>query len=114
ALRLPGRQLHALLFPHGAGPQPPGLPRQGLPAGRRHHLAPPRSRERRLPKPAVTVVAPDYASGTRGPPRRFGKFTAVDGIDLKIPRGKIYGFLGPNGSGKSTTIRMLCGLAGTP
>jgi ABC-2 type transport system ATP-binding protein len=55
-------------------------------------------------------MAGDYAIETRGLTRRFGKFTAVDGIDLKIPRGKIYGFLGPNGSGKSTTIRMLCGL----
>jgi len=42
--------------------------------------------------------------------RRFGRLTAVDGVDLEIPRAGIYGFLGPNGSGKSTTIRMLCGL----
>jgi ABC-2 type transport system ATP-binding protein len=42
--------------------------------------------------------------------RRFGKVTAVDHVDLSIPRAGIYGFLGPNGSGKSTTIRMLCGL----
>ena len=42
--------------------------------------------------------------------RRFGEVVAVDGADLAIPRGRIYGFLGPNGSGKSTTIRMLCGL----
>src|SRR5690606_21251689 len=42
--------------------------------------------------------------------RRFGKFTAVDGLDLHIPRACIYGFLGPNGSGKSTSIRMLTGL----
>jgi ABC-2 type transport system ATP-binding protein len=42
--------------------------------------------------------------------RRFGKLTAVDAVDLTIPRAGIYGFLGPNGSGKSTTIRMLCGL----
>ncbi|HEY3858710.1 MAG TPA: ABC transporter ATP-binding protein [Gammaproteobacteria bacterium] len=55
-------------------------------------------------------MAADYAIETHGLTRRFGKFTAVDGIDLKIPRAKIYGFLGPNGSGKSTTIRMLCGL----
>jgi ABC-2 type transport system ATP-binding protein len=47
---------------------------------------------------------------TRGLTRRFGSFTAVDGVDLSIPRGQIYGFLGPNGAGKSTTIRMLCGL----
>ena len=55
-------------------------------------------------------MAEGYAIETRGLTRRFGKFTAVDSIDLKIPRGRIYGFLGPNGSGKSTTIRMLCGL----
>jgi ABC-2 type transport system ATP-binding protein len=42
--------------------------------------------------------------------RRFGKLTAVDHVNLRIPRAGIYGFLGPNGSGKSTTIRMLCGL----
>jgi ABC-2 type transport system ATP-binding protein len=42
--------------------------------------------------------------------RRFGDLVAVDGLDLSIPRGAIYGFLGPNGSGKSTTIRLLCGL----
>ena len=42
--------------------------------------------------------------------RRFGRLTAVDGVDLDVPRAGIYGFLGPNGSGKSTTIRMLCGL----
>jgi ABC-2 type transport system ATP-binding protein len=47
---------------------------------------------------------------TRGLTRRFGSLTAVDHVDLDIPRNEIYGFLGPNGSGKSTTIRMLCGL----
>ncbi len=46
----------------------------------------------------------------RGLTRRFGKFLAVDNIDLHVPRGAIYGFLGPNGAGKTTTIRMLCGL----
>lgn len=46
----------------------------------------------------------------RGLTRRFGALTAVDRIDLSVPRGKVYGFLGPNGSGKSTTLRMLCGL----
>jgi ABC-2 type transport system ATP-binding protein len=52
----------------------------------------------------------DYAILTRGLTRRFGKVTAVDHVNLAIPRASIYGFLGPNGSGKSTTIRMLCGL----
>ncbi|MCC7413128.1 MAG: ABC transporter ATP-binding protein [Gammaproteobacteria bacterium] len=46
----------------------------------------------------------------RGLTRRFGSLTAVDHVDLAIPRAAVYGFLGPNGSGKSTTIRMLCGL----
>ncbi len=42
--------------------------------------------------------------------RKFGALTAVDHINLEVPRAHIFGFLGPNGSGKSTTIRMLCGL----
>jgi ABC-2 type transport system ATP-binding protein len=42
--------------------------------------------------------------------KRFGDFTAVNELSLRIPRAQIYGFLGPNGSGKSTTLRMLCGL----
>jgi ABC-2 type transport system ATP-binding protein len=42
--------------------------------------------------------------------RVFGDFRAVDGIDLQVRRGEIFGLLGPNGAGKSTTFRMLCGL----
>jgi len=42
--------------------------------------------------------------------RRFGDFTAVNGVDCAVRRGEIFGFLGPNGSGKTTTIRMLLGL----
>jgi ABC-2 type transport system ATP-binding protein len=42
--------------------------------------------------------------------RRFGRFLAVDHVDLHVPRGRIFGFVGPSGCGKSTTIRMLCGL----
>ncbi len=40
----------------------------------------------------------------------FGTKVAVDGVDIAIPKGEVWGFLGPNGSGKTTTIRMLCGL----
>lgn len=42
--------------------------------------------------------------------KKFGDFTAVDGISFDIEAGEIFGFVGPNGSGKSTTIRMLCGI----
>jgi ABC-2 type transport system ATP-binding protein len=42
--------------------------------------------------------------------KRFGDFTAVDGVTFAIRRGEIFGFLGPNGAGKTTTIRMLLGL----
>jgi ABC-2 type transport system ATP-binding protein len=40
----------------------------------------------------------------------FGSLVAVDGLDLEVHRGEVFGLLGPNGSGKTTTIRMLCGL----
>lgn len=52
----------------------------------------------------------DPAVLVRSLTRRFGEFTAVDGISFDIRAGEIWGFLGPNGSGKSTTIRMLCGV----
>lgn len=42
--------------------------------------------------------------------KRFGDFTAVNGINFEVHRGEIFGFLGPNGSGKTTTIRMMLGL----
>ncbi|MBL0728284.1 ABC transporter ATP-binding protein [Piscinibacter sp. HJYY11] len=46
----------------------------------------------------------------RGLTKRFGDRVVVNQFDMRVPRGRIYGFLGPNGSGKTTTIRMLCGL----
>jgi ABC-2 type transport system ATP-binding protein len=47
---------------------------------------------------------------TRGLRKRYGRHVALDGVDLTVPEGTIYGFLGPNGSGKTTTMRILLGL----
>jgi lipooligosaccharide transport system ATP-binding protein len=50
---------------------------------------------------------PEVLVRARGLTKRFGSFTAVDGIDFEISRGEAFGFLGPNGAGKSSTMRML-------
>ena len=42
--------------------------------------------------------------------KRFGDITAVNGLNLEIRKGELFGFLGPNGAGKTTTISILCGL----
>jgi ABC-2 type transport system ATP-binding protein len=52
----------------------------------------------------------EYIIETNGLTRRFGQHISVDHIDLRVPDGKIYGFLGANGAGKTTTIRMLLSL----
>ena len=56
-----------------------------------------------MPENGSSVIVKDLV-------KRFGSFAAVDGINLSVQRGEVFGFLGPNGAGKSTTIRMLCGL----
>src|SRR5215470_16197747 len=48
---------------------------------------------------------------TTGLTKDFGERTALDGVDLEVPRGVAFGFLGPNGAGKTTIIRLLLGLA---
>ena len=53
---------------------------------------------------------PDPAIETSGLTKVFGTTRAVDGVDLTVPAGTVYGFLGPNGAGKTTTIRMLATL----
>src|SRR5690242_18644564 len=63
------------------------VPRSGAPAG----TAPPAIR-------------------TEGLTKRYGRTLALDGIDLEVPQGVVFGYLGPNGAGKSTTIRLLTGL----
>jgi ABC-2 type transport system ATP-binding protein len=60
--------------------------------------------------PAPLPTSTDVAISASGLVRTFGDFTAVDGVDLQVRPGEIYGFLGPNGAGKSTTVRVLCTL----
>lgn len=67
------------------------------------------------PEPAVgsstvTTRAPEVALALRGLTKRFGATTAVDGLDLDVPRGSFYGLVGPNGAGKTTTLSMATGL----
>jgi ABC-2 type transport system ATP-binding protein len=52
----------------------------------------------------------ELAVDVRGLVKRFGDKVAVNGVDIQLPKGQVWGFLGPNGSGKTTTIRMICGL----
>lgn len=59
----------------------------------------------------VDVLGGDgMAIVTQGLRKRYGARIALDGLDLNVPRGRVYGFLGPNGSGKTTTLRVLVGL----
>jgi ABC-2 type transport system ATP-binding protein len=59
---------------------------------------------------AADSAARPLAIEARGLVKRFDGFTAVDGVDLAVPEGAIYGILGPNGAGKTTTLRMLLGI----
>lgn len=64
--------------------------------------------------PSVTPVSENdmrpLAIEARGLVKRFDGTTAVDGVDISVPEGAIYGILGPNGAGKTTTLRMLLGI----
>ena len=53
---------------------------------------------------------PESAIHTDGLSKRYGSTLALDGLDLTVAKGEVYGYLGPNGSGKTTTIRLLLGL----
>ncbi|SHH61495.1 ABC transporter ATP-binding protein [Massilia sp. CF038] len=56
------------------------------------------------------MSAADVIIDVRGLTKSYDGRVVVDQVDMRVERGRIYGFLGPNGSGKTTTIRMLCGL----
>ena len=60
--------------------------------------------------PAPGAPASDAVVLTHDLTKTFGRRTVVEGLNLVVPRGAVYGFLGPNGSGKSTTMKMLLGL----
>ncbi len=55
-------------------------------------------------------TAPEHAIRTHALSKSYGGVVAVDGLDLEVPTGSVFGFLGPNGAGKTTTIRLLLGL----
>jgi ABC-2 type transport system ATP-binding protein len=59
---------------------------------------------------ARAAAAGDALIDVSGLTKRYGERVVVDHVDLRVPAGRIHGFLGPNGSGKTTTLRMLCGL----
>ena len=58
----------------------------------------------------MSAEASETVIDVRGLTKRYGDRVVVDHFDMRVQRGRIFGFLGPNGSGKTTTIRMLCGL----
>ncbi|MEJ2288859.1 MAG: ABC transporter ATP-binding protein [Deinococcales bacterium] len=61
--------------------------------------------------PHDTGPTGDVVIDVRGLVKRYGRRTAVDGLELQVGAGEVFGFLGPNGAGKTTTVRMLLGLA---
>ncbi len=67
----------------------------------------PQNRSESARLPGILRRVPEVLVRARGLTKRFGSFTAVDGIDFDLFRGEAFGFLGPNGAGKSSTMRML-------
>ena len=94
---------------HGA-PVPDRLPTTAAP----NLVSPAAAPAQPAPTPqtgtALAAAADDAVVLTQDLTKTFGKRTVVEGLNLVVPRGSIYGFLGPNGSGKSTTMKMLLGL----
>ena len=63
-----------------------------------------------VPAPAASSPSEGLVVVTEGLTRTYNGVNAVDGLNLSVPAGGIYGFLGPNGAGKSTTMKLLLGL----
>ena len=52
----------------------------------------------------------EYVLQTKGLCKSYGRFKALDHLDMNVPKGAIYGFVGQNGAGKTTLMRLICGL----
>ncbi len=98
--------------PAGMGPSAPPPP----PASPPPPAAPPPPPESSSPSqfagssPFSGPPPTDFAVATRGLVKSYGRHPALVGLDISVPRGRVYGFLGPNGSGKTTALRLLTGL----
>src|SRR5580658_10292795 len=84
--------------------RPPGEPRA---RPRRSRRAKTRSESAGSPRYRLPVPDSDILIRAEHLTKRFGDFTAVDGIGFELRRGEAFGFLGPNGAGKSSTMRMI-------
>ena len=110
----------------GGKPDRQAATRPDLRSPPRPAVAPPAATVNGLPQanltgdiPMATVAVVPAAKPAPPPPpmielinfgKRYGDFTAVEQLNLRIPKGELYGFIGPNGAGKSTTIRFLATL----
>jgi ABC-2 type transport system ATP-binding protein len=94
--------------PEPPGPSSPPPPSPESPSEQRSDpvSAPPEARRTAM----SDQPAGGWAVETRGLSKRFGTNVAVDGVELRVPRGSTFGYLGPNGAGKTTLIRTLLGL----
>ena len=104
------RQPFLRLSPDAGAPVPGGLPPTSAPGVVSPGAAPADPAPVPQAGPARAGSADDVVVLTHDLAKTFGRRTVVEGLNLVVPRGSVYGFLGPNGSGKSTTMKMLLGL----
>mgnify|MGYP000886038779 FL=1 len=104
------RQPFLRLSPDAGAPVPGGLPTTSAPGVVFPGAAPAEPAPVPQAGPARAGSADDVVVLTHDLAKTFGRRTVVEGLNLVVPRGSVYGFLGPNGSGKSTTMKMLLGL----